>query len=220
MIRAVARNGWTPFSSRDNVWLLGILQGCFRTTFPNSPCAIRLCKFKDRCRRQQMTFIWEIKQQIGLRVFTGKSKRTYTQTWRCQTVWTNCYILTEGPRLNHARVNVNVSCRSCFRAATSWLVFSRKKHLFWRHGSQRDGWESITTTGPLYQVRWSTSKRLRTDLRLLGARNFVKWTDFFGTLQTCLPIWAITTFVLDFILLSTSTKHGLNQNKNACFYVQ
>ena len=99
------------------------------------------------------------------------------------------------------------SCEcTCFvsqllRAVKPWHVFCRKEHLFRCQGFQRDGRGSIITTGPLYQVRWSTSKLWRTAPRLLVARNSVKWTEFFGTLPTCLPIWGTKTVVLDFTLL-------------------
>ena len=216
------------------------------------------------CWRGSSSHMGNQNREIGLRVFTGKLKRTYTQTWHRKEIQTShkvivsliktryrcgddlaitdaiqsiatlieADIILQAPKeawrieatiankdaSNHFTVTVgdvsyNVAtmeaclCEcTCFmsqllHAATSWLVFSTKEHLFRRHGSQRDGRGSKITTGPLHQVRWLTSQLWWTAPRWLIARNSVKWTDFFGTLPTGLPTWGTKTCVLDFTLL-------------------
>ena len=63
------------------------------------------------CWRGSSSHMGNQNREIGLRVFTGKLKRTYTQTWRYQTVLMNCYILTEGRKFRQVTKSFSLQLR-------------------------------------------------------------------------------------------------------------
>ena len=163
---------------------------------------LHVCHVEHTCHREDENAVegWH-HGTAGSTTPSAAATQTSTNLWRSSRLnrqrqnWhyatpnhVNRYLMIMGHSFVSS-VNVHVSCLSCRHIRTCFL-----QHLFRRQGFQRDGRGSIITTGPLYQVRWSTSKLWQTALRWLVPRKSVKWTNFFGTLPSCLLIWAIKSW--------------------------